>query len=103
MVGILEKTRMVAREGPKAVALTTNGHAAAATTFAAVAEVEDRWGAVELREVLEPLVSDGTLAGSPLRLAVDPPKGTWRANRPPPATLPHHPVVSHRGGYPDGS
>lgn len=103
MVGILEKTGVLRPDTHEDVALTAGGRAAAATTFAAVADVEHRWGAVELREALEPLVGDGTLAGSPLRLAVDPPKGTWRANRRLPATLPHHPVVSHRGGYPDGS
>ena len=103
MVGILEKSRMVTGEGPKAVALTANGNAGTASTLASVSAVEDRWCAAALREALEPLAGDGTLAGSPLPLAVDPPNGTWRAHRPLPATLPHHPVVSHRGGYPDGS
>jgi hypothetical protein len=103
MVGILEKKQMLASESGNTVALTAEGHDAAAATFAAVADVEARWGAAALRESLQALVGDGTLTGSPLRLAVDPPKGTWRANRRPPATLPHHPVVSHRGGYPDGS
>ena len=27
----------------------------------------------------------------------------WRAKRKPPDLLPHHPLVLHRGGYPDGS
>ena len=31
------------------------------------------------------------------------PPDCWRARLPRPDTLPHHPVISHRGGYPDGS
>jgi hypothetical protein len=46
--------------------------------------------------------------------ALRPPPGGWRAQRPylsqaravaadPAAGLPHHPMVRHRGGWPDGS
>jgi DNA-binding MarR family transcriptional regulator len=74
-----------------------------------VDEVEGRWrerygGDVEaLRGALEPVVGGGTLASSPLAEAVAPPPGTWRATRETPQSLPHHPLVLHRGGYPDGS
>jgi hypothetical protein len=39
----------------------------------------------------------------PLFLALEPYPGNWRARVRPPATLPHYPMVLHRGGYPDGS
>jgi hypothetical protein len=29
--------------------------------------------------------------------------GNWRLQVRPPVTLPHYPMVLHRGGYPDGS
>jgi hypothetical protein len=52
---------------------------------------------------LEPIVGDTELASSPLRVGLRAPPGTWRAARAEPLTLPHHPLVLHRGGYPDGS
>ena len=56
-----------------------------------------------LRAAIEPIVGDLDLATSPLTAAIVPPPSGWRAKARPPETLPHHPVVSHRGGYPDGS
>ena len=58
---------------------------------------------VALRAAIEPIVGDLDLATSPLATAIAPPVSGWRAKARPPETLPHHPVVSHRGGYPDGS
>jgi DNA-binding MarR family transcriptional regulator len=55
-----------------------------------------------IRSALEPLVDDGT-AGSPLFAGFQPYPDGWRAAIPRPATLPHYPMVLHRGGYPDGS
>ena len=62
-------------------------------------------GAVaDLRAALEPLVGDGTLASSPLARGLEPYPDNWRAAvRHRPDTLPHYPMVLHRGGYPDGS
>jgi DNA-binding MarR family transcriptional regulator len=57
----------------------------------------------KLRESLEPLVGDATEQGSPLFLGLEPHPEGWRAALDKPATLPHHPMVLHRGGYPDGS
>ena len=34
---------------------------------------------------------------------LEPRPGAWRAAVPRPAVLPRYPVVTHRGGYPDGS
>jgi GNAT superfamily N-acetyltransferase len=57
----------------------------------------------QLRAAIEPIVGDLDLATSPLAAAIVPPASGWRATARAPETLPHHPVVSHRGGYPDGS
>jgi len=57
-----------------------------------------------LRAGLERLTGPtGDLAGSPLRHGLEPYPGNWRASVRPPQTLPHYPMVLHRGGYPDGS
>jgi hypothetical protein len=39
----------------------------------------------------------------PLSAGLEPYPDNWRAAVPRPATLPHYPMVLHRGGYPDGS
>ena len=39
----------------------------------------------------------------PLLAGLEPYPDNWRAAVPRPATLPHYPMVLHRGGYPDGS
>ena len=57
----------------------------------------------DLRAALEDLVGDGTYAGSPLAPGLVPYDDNWRATTRRPDTLPHHPMVLHRGGYPDGS
>lgn len=52
---------------------------------------------------LEPMVGDGTAGKSPLFAGLVPYPGGWRAKIPQPALLPHFPLVTHRGRYPDGS
>jgi hypothetical protein len=69
-------------------------------------EWESRFGAdvvSALGGALQPLVGDGTRAGSPLFAGLTPPPGSWRAQTRPAQRLPWYPMVSHRGGYPDGS
>lgn len=56
----------------------------------------------DLRAALEPIAGD-LGRGSPLAAGVNPYPDGWRARLPAPDTLPHYPVISHRGGYPDGS
>ena len=56
-----------------------------------------------LRAALEPIVCDGTADRSPLFAGLEPYPEGWRAMVPRPRTLPHFPMVLHRGGYPDGS
>ena len=94
----------------KVVRLTDKGVKARANVERNLATTEDRWrkgfgaGAVDaLRAVLEPLVGDGSLASSPLAAGLMPATGNWRASMRAPETLPHYPMVLHRGGFPDGS
>ncbi len=82
----------------KRIGITDKGTAAYAT-FIGARETED----AALRAALEPVVGELDLATSPLAAAIAPPPSGWRARVRTPETLPHHPVVSHRGGYPDGS
>ncbi len=57
----------------------------------------------ELQRALEPIVGDGTRAGSPLFEGLTPYPDGWRAQVPAPELLPWFPMVLHRGGYPDGA
>jgi hypothetical protein len=73
-------------------------------------ETEDSWRATygaavidRLRAGLEVLVDDGVLASSPLAAGLEPYPDNWRAAVKQPDTLPHYPMVLHRGAYPDGS
>jgi hypothetical protein len=56
-----------------------------------------------LRSALEQVVVDTTLDRSPLAQLVKAPEGCWRSWVKAPETLPHFPMILHRGGYPDGS
>lgn len=102
VTGTVRREGYVTISASTEVAITDAGRQAAADADAIVAAVEANWPS-ELRAHLEPLVGDGTVEGSALVEAIRPPEGTWRHRRPQPQTLPHHPVISHRGGYPDGS
>ena len=72
--------------------------------------IEERWTARfgnvairALRASLELLVGSSVTGRSPLFLGLEPYPDSWRARVPKPETLPHFPMVLHRGGYPDGS
>ncbi|HEX4259187.1 MAG TPA: hypothetical protein VH089_29135 [Streptosporangiaceae bacterium] len=57
-----------------------------------------------LRAALEPLAGDpADPAHAPLMAGLEPYPDNWRADVRPPQTLPHFPMVLHRGGFPDGS
>jgi len=56
-----------------------------------------------LRQSLEHLVGTPTARLSPLFRGLEPHPGGWRASVPRPEGLPHYPMVTHRGGSPDGS
>src|SRR5262249_41717633 len=112
MLGVLERSGHLSsgKDGrARTVRLTARGVAARRDHDERVAATERAWdarfgpAAADLRDALVAPVGDPTLDRSPLRTAVAAPPGCWRADERPRATLPHHPVVSHRGGYPDGS
>jgi DNA-binding MarR family transcriptional regulator len=113
-MGILRK-RSLAVEEPermgsrvKVARLTPMGRAAQDAYRQLLAVVEKRWRARfgkdaigALRNSLERLA--GEPAQSPLFRGLEPYPDGWRASVRKPNTLPHYPMVLHRGGYPDGS
>ena len=106
--GCVDITAIPGRRGKQA-GLTERGqraHAAGSRRFAGLrpAGALGAGAAVaELRAALDPVVGDGTRGGSPLFSGLEPEPGNWRANIEPAQLLPWHPIVLHRGGYPDGS
>jgi DNA-binding MarR family transcriptional regulator len=115
-VGFLERGGYAAVEPDptasrvKVVRLTPKGRATGDADRRLLDDVEKRWrarfgdGAITaLRAALERLVGEPTAALSPLFRGLEAPAGGWRASVRRPETLPHHPMVLHRGGYPDGS
>lgn len=93
----------------KLAALAGPGEAAWADHVDQVTRVEKRWRAAygagrmqAVRSALVQMVGDGGFAVSPLRAAVNPAFG-WRSQVAVREVLPHHPMVLHRGGYPDGA
>jgi hypothetical protein len=105
-----------AGRGRRAV-LTSRGVGAQERYHRIVAEVSDAWRARFGEPVVDGLVSALSAVrdqSSALAEGLTPQPSGWRANPPytsltkalladPAAGLPHYPMVSHRGGYPDGS
>jgi DNA-binding MarR family transcriptional regulator len=94
----------------KLARLTAKGVDAHTSHGRRVGEVEHKWEARfgkpavdALRKPLRNLVGDGTARDSPLFQGLEPYPDGWRSKVPRPETLPRYPVVSHRGGFPDGS
>ena len=112
-LGILIRADLAAEEPDPAASrgkvarLTPRGLDAQRRYHELAGEIERRWddrftpavtGA--LRAALEPLA----IGQPPALLAgLEPYPDNWRASVRRPATLPHFPMVLHRGGYPDGS
>ncbi len=97
-------------KGTKSVRLTLKGLRAQHSYHQRVGIIEERWQAHfgkdsirELRNSLERLVGEATFQRSPLSAGLEPYADGWRASVPKPDTLPHYPMVTHRGGFPDGS
>lgn len=114
-LGYLVKARMAVIEAAASAArtkvarLTPAGMDARARYVGRVEEIETQWatkfGILEvrsLRSVLQKLVvSDSD--ESPLFQGMTPYAEGWRAAIAPRVKLPHFPMVTHRGGFPDGS
>ena len=114
--GILIRGQLAAEEPDQAasrgkiVRLTAPGLQAQRHHHELVGTVEQRWrerfggGAVDgLVASLEPLATMPDGAPPTLFKGLEPYPDNWRAAVNRPATLPHYPMVLHRGGYPDGS
>jgi DNA-binding MarR family transcriptional regulator len=85
-------------------ALGREAHGACAAAAATAERAwEERFGVAALRAALEGLVGTGEAGRSPLLDGMPTSPEGWRATLPPRTVLPHYPMVSHRGGFPDGS
>ena len=115
-LGFLQKRGCIAivsdsaTRGKKSVRLTPKGMRAQHSYHQLSGVIEERWQARfgensvrDLRRSLERLVGEATMQRSPLSCGLEPYPDGWRASVPKPDTLPHYPVVTHRGGFPDGS
>jgi DNA-binding MarR family transcriptional regulator len=94
----------------KVARLTPKGRDAQDTYRQLAGIIEERWRARfglliirTLRASLERLVGEPSPQLSPLFRGLDPHPDGWRASVAKPNTLPHYPMVLHRGGFPDGS
>jgi hypothetical protein len=115
-MGIARKSRLAVIEnnpggGPYKVArLTARGLEVRQAYRRRLAEIEEQWkirfGSEPIGYLcafLEKLTGRGTAVSSPLFKGLEPYPDGWRAAVRKPLTLPHFPMVLHRGGYPDGS
>jgi DNA-binding MarR family transcriptional regulator len=115
-MGILAKKRVaVVEPDPKGsrakiARLTRKGRETQETYRQTLGIIEERWKARfgidaihTLRALLEQLAGEPTAQTSPLFRGLDPYPDGWRASVRKPITLPHYPMVLHRGGFPDGS
>ncbi|HUN84527.1 MAG TPA: hypothetical protein VMU48_09110 [Terracidiphilus sp.] len=105
---------VVEPEGPlsrtKVVRLTAKGRIARDAYVPRTQRIEEAWklrfgkdSIAALRTALEKLAIGEAGHQPPLLRGLVPNPGGWRASFPPLKGLPHFPMVSHRGGFPDGS
>jgi DNA-binding MarR family transcriptional regulator len=122
-VNFLKKNKFVVQGTDKAkmLRLTPKGKKARSAAGRTLANIEKGWAksfgaktVSTLRESLEGLAGPGKSGRSRLADAIEPPEQGWRWDKryrdfteaflaDPRAALPHHPMVLHRGGFPDGS
>ena len=94
----------------KILVLTAKGLQARDEYNRLVWAIEERWQRLfreksvkRLRDSLERLAGEPTAQRSLLFRGLEPYPEGWRASVPRPVTLPHYPMLLHRGGFPDGS
>ena len=115
-LGVLQKRGIVVVESDQAgsrtkvARLTRKGREAQNAYHRLLGAIEARWqerfgkhNVRSLRDPLERLVGEPTAQNSPLFRGLEPYPDGWRASVRKPTTLPHFPMVLHRGGFPDGS
>jgi methyltransferase (TIGR00027 family) len=115
-MGVLDRARIAVEEPDpsasrgKIARLTPGGITAQRSYLELLGAIEERWpqrfgdGTIgSLRQALEALATGSDTQPPPLFRGLEPYQDDWRARVRPPATLPHYPMVLHRGGYPDGS
>jgi hypothetical protein len=110
LTGWRQRPRLSVESAPRALTLTAAGRSAKTEYETLARTIEQSWEARfagdvagRLRSALEEIVVDAALARSPLAQLVKAPEGCWRSWVKAPETLPHFPMVLHRGGYPDGA
>jgi hypothetical protein len=94
----------------KVLVLSAKGRRAAEAYPEAVRNIEEQWRAKlgdeligSLRGALETLAGEPGARQSRLMSGLQPYPDCWRAHLPAAETLPHFPMILHRGGFPDGS
>jgi DNA-binding MarR family transcriptional regulator len=106
----------VGTDKAKTVKLTTKGKKARDAYQGAIADIEARWEKSVGRQTLV-VIRKGldTILGDPKFVeALEPSPGSWRLDKRyaplteaqlahPRQALPHHPMITHRGGFPDGA
>ncbi len=115
-MGVLQKARLASvgtdeiTGRTKILRLTAQGRIVQDAYRELLRAIEERWrerfgkeAILDLRKSLEKLEGDSGAKPSPLFEGLEPPAGSWRSKIPKPTTLPHFPMVLHRGGFPDGS
>jgi DNA-binding MarR family transcriptional regulator len=115
-LGVLEERQFAVSEADsaggrfKVARLTVAGQQAQTLYHSRLAGVEARWRAQlgsdvvqSVRADLEPIVEPRPGEPSPLLQGLEPYPDGWRRAVPRPTTLPHYPMMLHRGGFPDGS
>ena len=115
-MGVLLRARLAVEEPDptasrgKVARLTAAGVRAQQLYLELLGTIEDRWtqrygreAAGALRQSAEALAVGAHGQPPPLFQALEPYPDNWRASVRLPGTLPHYPMVLHRGGYPDGS
>jgi hypothetical protein len=96
--------------GTRMLRLTAKGKEARAGYHRRLAATEKKWNerfgtpaSSRLRLALEQIAARDGAPSPELMQSLEPHPENWRAARTKPQTLPHFPMVLHRGGYPDGS
>jgi DNA-binding MarR family transcriptional regulator len=114
--GVLQKSRYIevlpdpSAPRSKLMRLTPKGLAAQKSYHEKLGAIETRWegkfgkdALSRLRKALENVIGEPNVERSRLFLGLEPHPDGWRASVSKPETLPHFPMVLHRGGFPDGS